>query len=116
MSPLDLLGTEGTLFLHMLQPFVRVANKGQENLSNMLHGYLPRMMLACVPPKELQIVLCLAVPKIRFMTLNQCAFAEDFPFKSNLSRIYFCLSREWQPTIEPLPGSYFSPLNRYISC
>jgi hypothetical protein len=56
MSPLDLLGTEGTLFLYMLQPFVRVVNKGQENLSNIPHGYLPQMRLACVSSKELQIV------------------------------------------------------------
>jgi hypothetical protein len=30
----DLLGLEGTLFLRLLQPFIRVVDKGQENFSN----------------------------------------------------------------------------------
>ena len=35
MSPLDSWGLEGTLFLRMLQPLIRVADKGQENFPNM---------------------------------------------------------------------------------
>jgi hypothetical protein len=35
MSPLDSSGLEGTLFLRMLQPLIRVADKGQENFPNM---------------------------------------------------------------------------------
>lgn len=34
MNPLDSLGTEGALSLFILQPLIRVADKGQENLSD----------------------------------------------------------------------------------
>jgi hypothetical protein len=33
----DFLGLEGTLFLRMLQPLIRVADRGQENFSNITY-------------------------------------------------------------------------------